>query len=120
MQRETTTSSHPEVFLVKDLLKIRSKFPGEHPCRSVISIKLLCKFIEITLRNGCSLVNLLHIFRIPFPKNTSGRLLLVIQSENKSLAAIVLIIKKSNRLSHFKNLSLKNEVQIILNTRKAL
>ena len=77
-------------------------------------------FIENTLRHRCSLVNLLHIFRIPFPKNTSGRLLLVIQSENKSLAAIVLIIKKSNRLSHFKNLSLKNEVQIILNTRKAL
>ena len=34
------------------------------------------KFIEITLRDGCSPVNLLHIFRTPFPKNTSGRLLL--------------------------------------------
>ena len=28
------------------------------------------------IRNGCSPVNLLHIFRIPFPKNSSGRLLL--------------------------------------------
>ena len=36
-----------------------------------ISIKL-----QITLRHGCSPVNLLHIFRTPFPKNTSGRLLL--------------------------------------------
>ena len=27
--------------------------------------------IEITLRHGCSLVNLLHIFRTLFPKNTS-------------------------------------------------
>ena len=36
----------------------------------------LSKFIEITLGHGCSPVNLLHIFRIPFPKNTSGRLLL--------------------------------------------
>ena len=33
-------------------------------------------FIEISLRHGCSPVNLLHIFRTPFPKNTSGRLLL--------------------------------------------
>ena len=31
-------SSHPEVFLVKDVLKICSKFTGEHPCQSVISI----------------------------------------------------------------------------------
>ena len=31
---------------------------------------------EIPLRHGCSPVNLLHIFRTPFPKNTSGWLLL--------------------------------------------
>ena len=36
-------SSHSEVFLVKGNLKIRSKFTGEHPCRSVISIKLQSK-----------------------------------------------------------------------------
>ena len=28
-------SSHPEVFLEKDVLKTWSKFTGEHPCRSV-------------------------------------------------------------------------------------
>ena len=33
-------------------------------------------FIEIALWHGCSPVNLLHIFRTPFPKNTSGWLLL--------------------------------------------
>ena len=33
-------------------------------------------FIEIALRHGWSPVNLLHIFRSPFPKNTSGWLLL--------------------------------------------
>ena len=65
-------SSHPEVFLRKDVLKICSKFTGEHPCRSAISIK----FLEIAFRQGCLPVNLLHIFRTPFPKNTSGRLLL--------------------------------------------
>ena len=43
---------------------------------NVISIKLQSNFIEITLRHGCSPVNLLHNFRTPFPKNTSGRLLL--------------------------------------------
>ena len=38
--------------------------------------KVARNFIEITLRHGCSHVNLLHIFRIPFPKNNSGGLLL--------------------------------------------
>ena len=42
------------------VLKMCSKFTGEHPCRSVISIKLQSKFIEISLRQGCSPVNLLH------------------------------------------------------------
>ena len=69
-------STRPEVFLGKGVLKICSKFTGEHPCRSAISTKFLCNFIEITLRHGCSPVNLLHIFRTTFLKNTSGRLLL--------------------------------------------
>ena len=30
-----------------------SKFTGEHPCRSAISIKLQSNFIEISLRHGC-------------------------------------------------------------------
>ena len=47
----------------------------------VISVKLLklqCNFTEITLRHVCSPVNMLHIFRTPFPKNTTGGLLLII------------------------------------------
>ena len=48
-------NSRPEVFLGQGVLKICSKFTGEHPCRSV---------------------NLLHISRTLFPKNTSGGLLL--------------------------------------------
>ena len=32
--------------------------------------------IEISLQRGCSLVNLLHIFRIPFCNSTYGELLL--------------------------------------------
>ena len=69
-------SSHTEMFLAKEVLKICSKFTGEHPCLSAISIKLFCNFIEITLRHGCSPVNLLHIFRTSFAKDISGRLLL--------------------------------------------
>ena len=64
-------SSRPEVFSRKGVLKICSKFTGEHPCQSVISIKLLYNFTEIALWHGYSPVNLLHIFRTPFLKNTS-------------------------------------------------
>ena len=59
-------SSHPEVFIGNGTLKICSKVTEENPCRSVISITLL----------ECSSVNLLHIFRTPFSKSTSGWLLL--------------------------------------------
>ena len=64
-------------FLRKSVLRICSKFAEEHPCRSVISVNLQSNFIEITLWHGFSPVNLLHIFRTPFSKNTSGGLLLV-------------------------------------------
>ena len=70
------------MFLRKGVVKICSIFTGEHPCRSVNLIKLQSKFIEITLRHGCSPVNLLHIFRTLFPKNTSGWLLLNIFINN--------------------------------------
>ena len=69
-------SSHPWMFLGKGILKIFNKFTGEYPCRSAISIKLLCNFTEITHRHGCSPINLLHIFRTPFPRNTSDGLFL--------------------------------------------
>ena len=65
-------SSHPEVFLRKRVLKICSKFAGEHPCRSAISLKLHCNFIEIALRHGCSTVNFLCIFRTPFLRTNLG------------------------------------------------
>ena len=68
--------SRPEVLLGKGVLKTCSKFTREHPCQSAISIKLQSNFIEIAIRHGFSPVNLLHIFRTPFYKNTSGWLLL--------------------------------------------
>ena len=70
-----TIRSSPSDLLRVGVLKICRKFT-EHPCRTVISIKLQSNFIEIRLRHGCSPVNLLHIIRTPSPKNTSGGLLL--------------------------------------------
>ena len=84
-------SSHLEVFLRKGVLKICSKFTEEHRCQSAISIKLLCNFIEIALWHECSLVNLLHIFRQPFTKNTSGRLLLVLQNRHVTNNGVLLV-----------------------------
>ena len=67
-------SSPPDVFLGKGVLKICNKCTGEHPSQSEISIKLIYNFIEVALRHGCTRVNLLHIFRTPFYKNTYGGL----------------------------------------------
>ena len=39
--------------------------------KGVLKMSLQSNFIEITRRHGCSPVNLLHIFRTPFPRNTS-------------------------------------------------
>ena len=64
--------------LSRGVLKIYSEFKGEHPYQSESLIKLQSNFIETALRHGCSLVNLLHIFRTPLLKNTSGWLLLYI------------------------------------------
>ena len=81
-------STHPDVFLGKGILKICSKFTREYPCRSAFSIKLLCNFVEITLLHGCY-VNLLHIFRTLFLKNTCGWMLLIVQ---KFLESFIIVI----------------------------
>ena len=87
----TFRSSPSEVFLGKGALKICSKFTADHPCRSMISVKLQGNFIEITLWHGCSPFNLLHIFRTPFYKNTSGVLLLhiIVAKTAKNLGHVV-------------------------------
>ena len=71
----TNRSNHTEVFLGKDVLKICSKFTGEQPCQSAISIKLHSNFIQNKHRHGCLSVNFLHMITL-FTKNTSERLLL--------------------------------------------
>ena len=94
-------SSPPEGFLEKGTLKAPSKVTGEHPCRSVISIKLQSIFIEITLRYGCSFVNLLHIFRTSFHEKISGGLLLKISICLALNELRNLIVNKIEALIHF-------------------
>ena len=67
-------SNPPEVFLGKTVLKINSKFIGEHPCQM-----LLCNFIEVTHISGSvSCIFAAYFFRITFLNNISGVLLNVI------------------------------------------
>ena len=65
------------MFFKKGLLPIHSKCTGKHFCGSVISITLYNNFIKITLLHGWSFVNLPDIFKAPFYRNNSGRLLLI-------------------------------------------
>ena len=58
----------------------------KQPWRSVLmkscpeNMRVAVQLIEITLRHGCSPVNLLHCFWALFPKNTSGGLLLTLHA----------------------------------------
>ena len=62
-QNSASRDSPLEMFLRKDILEICSKFTGAHPGPSVILIKFQNNIIKITLPHGCSIVNLLHVFR---------------------------------------------------------
>ena len=55
--------------------------------------KVALQFTEITLQHGCSPVNLLHIFRTPFLKNSSEWLLLKEQSIDLLLRLILTDLK---------------------------
>ena len=65
------------MFSRKGVLKIRSKFTGEHLFQCDFN-KVACNFFEIALRHGCSPAKLLDIFRTSFPENTSGWLFLML------------------------------------------
>ena len=96
------------MFLGKDFLKIWNQFTGERPWLSVISIKLQSNFFEITLRHGCSHVDLLRIFRPPLYKYTCGGLLLIILFIVLSFwTSMSLLIKETNKHQvHFPSCSM--------------
>ena len=75
LQKYGSHQNHFRGALFKRCCGNLQKFIGQNPSRRLISIKLQSNFIKITLRHECS-VNLLDIFRLPFPKNNSGGLLL--------------------------------------------
>ena len=58
-------------YLIHLIIPVNKKHFAKH-----FRICFLDCLIEITLRHGCSPINLLHIFRTPFYKKTSGGLLL--------------------------------------------
>ena len=99
----------------------------KHPCGSVISIKFLCNFIEISLRHGCSPVNLLHIFRTSFPKDTSRGLLLFILLSNKLTTCVInyvqvilnLFFSKSKLISVLGNLYRNILLEFIISSNKS-
>ena len=62
------------------VMKICSKFTGEHPCWNAILIKN-----KVSLQHACSPVHLMHMFRTAFPKDTSGKLLLDLSNISYSL-----------------------------------
>ena len=104
---KTYKSSHAEVFLGKGVLKISRKFTGEHSCRSVISMMLLCNFIEITSAWVFSCKSAAYF------KNTfSYEHLLVSASEIKKVWQYILA---SKIYKVFKILNLKKKQQQIFN-----
>ena len=103
---QTYRNSPVQVFSGKGVLKIGSKFTGEHPCRSVVSIKILC----ITLRQLCFPVNLLHIFRKPCSKNTYGGLLLEFSSVNLNFHPLIYLrLMYASFRNHSVNLFCKSQ-----------
>ena len=71
-QRKVIRGNYPEVLLTKGVLKICSKSTGEQQCESVISINLLCNFIDwltnIKNQNKCWFVLFSKKLYIPFDK----------------------------------------------------
>ena len=57
-------------------LKYTANLQENTHAKVAILIKFQSNLVEIALRHGCSRVNLLYIFRTPFPKSPSRQLLL--------------------------------------------
>ena len=95
------------MFLGKCVLKICSKYAWEHPCRSMISVKLQSNFTEITLLHGCSSVNLLHIFYNTFSQEHRWRAAFAVISDLfgvwKALAIETFNHRIKEIVAHFNN-----------------
>ena len=56
--------------------------------------KVASQLFKIARRHGCSPVNLLHIFRTPFPRNTSGWLLLTVATLRLSSKILLFSVRR--------------------------
>ena len=74
--RPMDRSSPPVGVLIKSCSENMQQFYSRTRMPKCDFNEVVYNFIEITLRHGCSPVNVLHIFRTHFPRNTSGGLLL--------------------------------------------
>ena len=95
VQEKNSLSPRIRTKILRDFPKISAIYKKSDFCRfptrkipeigmffAVNLVALQSNFIKITLWHGCSIVNLLHIFRTPFLTNTSGWLLLSILELN--------------------------------------
>ena len=86
----------PELFLQRGVLKICCKYTGKHPCGSV------------ALLHGCAAVNLLHIFKTLFYKNTSGGMLLKCSKQYSGYS--------QQYSKHYRSFNIHNNIQILIFT----
>ena len=59
---------------------------------------------------GCSLVNLLHLFRTPFYQNTCGRLILVTEMELAGPKILKFISKNLNDVKQYRMMSINKNL----------
>ena len=106
------TSSRSSLLWKRRFENIKN-FSGGHLCWSVVSMMLLCNFIEIALWHRFSAVNFLHAFRTLFYRNSYGGLLLLKWATPFVILSLFLRVHKwrfENQAVHFdscKNNTLK-------------
>ena len=74
----TVRSNPPEVFFWKNVTQICNKFTGERPCWRLISMKLLCNFIESYSLAWVFSCQFVTYFQNTFLLEVSGRLLIMV------------------------------------------
>ena len=83
---ETVTQRFPRKRCSENMQQIYRRTPAS----KIDFNKVASNFIETALRHGCSPVNLLHIFRTAFIKNTSGVILKLVKLKRNNFNLIII------------------------------